>query len=47
MYKYKWFNYHKGRYVNVIRIEEITKTEAQICDEDGDWYNVKIAELRH
>lgn len=25
MYKYKWFNYHKGRYVDVIRIEKSLK----------------------
>lgn len=43
---YSWFNYHKGKYVNIIRVIKDSDGYAQICDEDGDWYVVKISELK-
>lgn len=47
VYKFTWYNYHKNKYVIVKRMDMITQTVAQILDEDGDWYNVNISELRY
>lgn len=42
----KWFNWHKHRYVSIIRIEPIDKFTVQIEDEDGDWYNIRKADIK-